>query len=152
VNEYRSPQEAGYEAWVDAELARIQAEHNADEIGKMAHVVAGLVIARTEHARAIRKTMADTDRHETELASLRHMIGEVRREITELTQVVDDLVETVITQNAEQGLVSYSHVKTRVDGVDVRLDLIERALPEIERRLKLRRRDGAWAPQLDEES
>lgn len=126
-------------AWVDAELARITAERNAGEITELARVVASLVIARKEHAQAIRRNTAATDRFEREIAELRHELGEARREIADLNVVIDQAIETIMHLDQTQIVIDYAEVDTRVG-------VIERALPEIERKLKLRRRDGAWTP------
>lgn len=123
--------------WVNAEVARLTALRSTPEIATMASVVAGLVIARTEHARALRKLRADADRHEEDLAVLRRQIGEVRRAAISLRERFDELDPDKVQSY-------YGTIAEEVDDLEERVDLVEKALPFIERRLGLHRKAGAW--------
>jgi hypothetical protein len=125
------------EAWVDAELARLQLVQNDQNMATMARVVAGLVIARTEHARAWRKLRADADRHEEELALMRRAISETRRGVLALHERVAKLDPDVAEAWANT-------VGDEVDELEERVAVIERALPFIERRIGLHRKASAW--------
>ena len=122
------------EAWVAAELARLQRQDG--QLDQMAEVVAGLVLGRTEHARVIRELVASVDRHEEAVATAQAGIEDVRRAVAHLAGRINGLD----VRTAQE---IYDSVEEDVLDIEERLAKIEHAMPVIEGKLKLRR-SSAW--------
>lgn len=107
----------------------IDVAEQQQDIENLHRLVAQMVIARSEHAKTIRGLMADMEavveqinllrgkQERADEAEKRHLLTEV---MTEVRAVVRELPE--------------------------RLAIVEKALPEIERRVGLRRKEAAFKP------
>jgi len=120
------------DAWVSAEAERQR--HRDEQLEQLTVTVASLVIARTEHAKAIRRLMATIGQHEEELATSRASIEDVRRLVEDLSKRLSDI-------EPASGL---PRIRLVVHDIGERLTLIERALPVIENKLGLTRRPADW--------
>ena len=128
------------EEWVAHEQQRLQRER--EQLGHLSELVAQLVIAGNEHGKALRRLIADEDRHERELAEARAGIADVRR-------VVAGLAEQLKVLQPEAAMKLYDSFEDTVELIENRLELIEHALPVIEKKVGLRRRPEKWGQQPD---
>jgi hypothetical protein len=121
--------------WVVHEQARL--DHELGQLDQLIVTVAGLVIAIKEHGNVTRRLMADVDRHETELATARAGIEDVRRVVAGLAAQLKALEPGAAIEMID----SFDDTLEEIEG---RLGRIEHALPVIEKKVGLKRREGAW--------
>jgi hypothetical protein len=107
------------------------------QTARMTSLLASFVISRTEHARAIRRLLAQSDGQIESIAKLEAAVEHLSAGLAAALGRIAELERA--SSHGER-----SKVRMEVGELDERVVIIERALPEIEAKVGLRRRPQSF--------